>query len=406
MKIDFLIGELLLRNNCVVVPKFGGFIATQTAATIDFSSGKMFAPKKSILFNKQLTNNDGLLISNYALKNNCSYDQANSEIETQVNSWFEILNGGKRITVEKVGFIYLDNEKNIRFEQDRFFNLLLQSFGMSQVDFVPELKLEEKSAVVISEKIDVLSENKIPETPIIELIPEIKINKKEPKKVDNVVSLIPNNKGNKKLIKYIAAACILPIAFYSVWIPTKTDILESGMLSFQDFNPFKKRVASSYQKTSFKTQFSKIPNPKSLNELTKNLPSDVSIFPLEFENVDSGEENDIFYVKLKNTQKYQQDINEEIIDKKLESQKFESNTTVVQKSSSLGKFKVVVGSFSNEGNANSLMNELKSKGFSASTFPETNGLIRVIAGTSNSNSEANEIISKLNEFQISSWILK
>ena len=64
--IEHIIGELLLRHNCVIVPSFGGFVAKRASATIDYTTGVMQPPKKSILFNRQLINNDGLLIAECA----------------------------------------------------------------------------------------------------------------------------------------------------------------------------------------------------------------------------------------------------------------------------------------------------------------------------------------------------
>ena len=56
MYIEELIGDLLLRHNCVVIPTFGGFVAGQTSATFDASKGTILPPRKSLLFNKQLIN--------------------------------------------------------------------------------------------------------------------------------------------------------------------------------------------------------------------------------------------------------------------------------------------------------------------------------------------------------------
>mgnify|MGYP003565138742 CR=1 FL=1 len=39
MLIEQLIGDLLLRHNCVVVPAFGGFVAKQMSAVIDYKTG-------------------------------------------------------------------------------------------------------------------------------------------------------------------------------------------------------------------------------------------------------------------------------------------------------------------------------------------------------------------------------
>ena len=44
--VEELIGDLLLRHNCVVIPSFGGFVAKKTSATIDYKNGVIYPPKK------------------------------------------------------------------------------------------------------------------------------------------------------------------------------------------------------------------------------------------------------------------------------------------------------------------------------------------------------------------------
>ena len=55
--VEELIGDLLLRHNCVIVPSFGGFVAKQSSATIDYKNGVMLPPGKSVMFNR-LTRNE------------------------------------------------------------------------------------------------------------------------------------------------------------------------------------------------------------------------------------------------------------------------------------------------------------------------------------------------------------
>ena len=64
--IEQAIGDLLLRHNCVIVPAFGGFVAEQLSAKIDYDKGVMTPPRKALLFNKQLVSNDGLLINEFS----------------------------------------------------------------------------------------------------------------------------------------------------------------------------------------------------------------------------------------------------------------------------------------------------------------------------------------------------
>ncbi|MCE3295703.1 MAG: hypothetical protein K0R65_1417 [Crocinitomicaceae bacterium] len=421
MQLDALIGELLLRNNCVVVPKFGGFIATQLPASLDLRNGRIQAPKKSILFNKQLTNSDGLLISAFAAKNACSYDLASEQIDGLVKHWFDELNAGKRIIFDKVGFLYFDSEKNIRFEQDRFFNLLLQSFGMGQVQFVSEQKIEADETKPLKAAPQVMIEpaiiaplvEKTEDTPVITLIPvntkKEKLAAAETKHVSSQreTPIINIKTSRRRITRYVAAACLLPIAFYSVWIPMKTDVLESGMFSFHDFNPFHRQVEGTYVQQKF-GKLPLIPQMRSLETIISDLPADVSVFPLEFEN--EGEGSDLFYIRIREeeTKSPEQNTVSENAST-IEYSKPAVEKTVIQAkkaSRSNGKFKVVAGSFSNENNAATLVNELTSKGFSAFTMEDTNGLVRVIAGASDSNSEANEIVGRLQQSGVASWILK
>ncbi|HNR86040.1 MAG TPA: hypothetical protein PKN38_05475, partial [Taishania sp.] len=133
-----IIGDLLIRHNCVIIPEFGGFVTQRTAAKIDTNLGVITPPSKSLLFNRQLINNDGLLIAELAQQTRVSYDEARLMVQQLVKSWNETLSSGQRITIDKVGFLFFDQERNICFEQDRYFNLLLSSYGLGNVHFLTE----------------------------------------------------------------------------------------------------------------------------------------------------------------------------------------------------------------------------------------------------------------------------
>lgn len=390
MKTDVIIGELLLRNNCVVIPKFGGFIATHTPAHIDIANGLISSPKKSILFNKQLSSNDGLLITAYAKHYSIPYSIATEQIDSEVISWFESLNNGERIIIDKVGFLYLDSERNICFEQDRFYNLLLQSFGMGQVEFVPSQKAEVATIIDTIPSVFTLDSNPTPqqitddneETPIV----SFDFKRKDEEK----------SKSNR-FIKYAAAACLLPIAFYSFWIPSKTDVLESGVISFNDFNPFHTKGLGVYNQNELTQKLITLPELKSFDQLTSDLPSKVKIFPLEFDNSDLNESNDIFYVSLKSN--------------KINQSKNKKSKTKVKSEKPIKepqylKYKVVVGSFSTAKNAIVLKDQLLEKGYDAFLLHKERELIRVVAGDFATEQEAKEMIAKLATNQITGWIYK
>ena len=125
-----IISTLLVRHNCVILPNFGGFVARVSPAHIDETRGIITPPRKAILFNQQLTNSDGLLISEYALANEVTYTEAQATIHGIIDLWNDELKSGKRIGIDRVGELHLDIHGRLSFVQDRFFNLLLSSYGL------------------------------------------------------------------------------------------------------------------------------------------------------------------------------------------------------------------------------------------------------------------------------------
>lgn len=368
ISIDQVISELLLQHNCVVVPNFGGFIASQTSAIVDFDNQIMSPPRKSILFNKQLINNDGLLISALAQKNELNYADVEVEIHQLVQHWILKMNQGERIEIDKVGVLFFDREKNICFEQDRFFNLLLQSYGLTKIHFVAEQKAEEHTQNIIEAF----------EAPIIKL--------HAAESEDAKVIQHPQLQKRTKTWKYIAAAaCILPMAFYSFWIPMKTDVLESGMISIKDFNPFYHKKEANYQSKDLHLH----PLPakgKSVQEQIDAISNDVEFYAYQFD------ENT--YVPVRTNQ-----VKSEAIEITPEQQSnMEQN--VAQ------SIHFIVGCFSNETNATNLVNKLKSLGLDAQIQGVVNGLTRVSAGSANSLEAINQISDKVKNLGFSGWILK
>ena len=167
--VEQLIGNLLLRHNCVIIPSFGGFVAKPISARIDYEKGTMLPPGKSLLFNRQLINNDGLLVSEYAHSNHVSFDEAQLEVTSLVKSWGMTLQSGGRIEIDNVGNLFFDEERNICFEQDRFCNLLLESFGLGTVHFLSEedVQIVEKriSPIVLRKRKTLLKLRKIEKWP-------------------------------------------------------------------------------------------------------------------------------------------------------------------------------------------------------------------------------------------------
>ena len=312
---DILI-ELLQKHECVVVPAFGGFIAKQKSAFVDFESGLIHPPFREIGFNIQLRSNDGLLVNQFATEYQLEYTASLDAVGQQVATWNEALRQGKQVSIPKIGNFKKDLEGNIQFEQDRSFNLLMSAYGLELVGFIPTKPL------------------------VIEGAKEVK--------------------NNRQLWKYAAVAAIaIPIAFYSIWIPVKTPALESGMFSYQDFNPFKTQNENSYTETQI------------------DLPR-------------------IEHISIETTYRdaYELHVNPKVAPN-------DPTITLIEPH----VMYCIAGCFSSEENASRLVQKLEGLGFNCSVLHE-GSLYKVSLGHGFSEESVDSILNKAKSLNIQTWILK
>ena len=401
MILEEAIVNLLLRHNCVVVPSFGGFVAKSTSAVIDMQAGIIQPPRKSVLFNRQLINNDGLLIAHLSKQEGLEYAAAEQLLKENVDNWNARLKEGQRVIIDKIGHLYLDAERNISFEQDRFFNLLLQSYGLGKVHFITEeeVKIAEYQhrpnkivvapSIIAEEKID-FSPREIPVSPVV------------PDAAAKIIPLDEDFTPRHKLWRYVAAAALLPFAFYTYWIPMKTNVLESGMISFRDFNPAYQAGEGVYQQKSFTFHSGKKEQEISFQELTKKIGKDVAIYSYKFDdglyipvrlNEAENKETPVVLTEKPNTD----DSNSAPIPTPKENPTVEAHVSSPH---------YIVGCFSKLENAEALLKEMKLKGIQGQVLKTSTGLVRVSAGGSKNTTEMQSIVSKSNSQGYSGWILQ
>jgi cell division septation protein DedD len=385
--IEQLLGDLLLRHNCVIVPSFGGFVAKQVSAKIDYSSGKMFPPSKSLLFNKQLINNDGLLISEFSQSNGLSYEEATQKVQAKVSEWQKILSSGSRIELDRIGYLFFDAEKNLCFEQDRFFNLLLESFGLGQVHFLTEedVKIVERLHQIDPvEKVPAISiekEKTIDKQPVVLAVVE------EPLEKETTGAPVIAHPEKRRIWRYVAAACILPIAFYSIWIPMKTDVLESGVISINDFNPFHTQADGSYEMVD-------------LDEISVDEESEATLEE-QIEELEPGHDaytyayDETVNVSVALEGEEAAPTDEHVSEEPVNDETFEANA-----------MHYVVGCFGDKSNATNLVAKLKAEGMEAKIVDYHNGLHRVSAGTAISLEAFAKVKVTANNLGYTGWTLK
>jgi len=408
LTVEELIGDLLLRHNCVVIPSFGGFVAKKTSATIDYKNGVIYPPKKSVLFNRQLINNDGLLVAEYSIANKVDYKEAELAVSQITLDWNNKLRNGERITLDKVGYLFFDQEKNLCFEQDRFFNLLLESYGLGKVHFVSEEDIEVAKYVKAVQEQKKVEEEQIAEEKKDEPFKLVALptDLNEEKEPQAVIIEHPKNRSWKKAWRYVAAAMLAPIAFYSFWIPMNSNVLESGVLSVKDFDLSYKSTDGEYLPGEVKLDRFEEKSFQPIQEVVKSLPSDVYVYSYAFD------EDTYISVKVKEEVVPTIEVEEaletpEVI---VEKQEWIEPKVVVKapvvKAIETAKLNFVVGSFSTKENAETLIEKMNAEGFKAYVMSERNGSFRVSAGKAKTEEEIRRIAKKAKLKGFDGWILR
>jgi len=154
MVLEHYISDLLYRYNCVVVPGFGAFLTQKNSAKINVVTNTFSAPNKSIVFNRQLISNDGLLVSYVSNAEKVSYEAALVEIENRVKIWQDVLVQENSLHLNNIGSLTKNSEDKILFQPANEPNYLTSSFGLSNFNCIPVIREELKKEVVeIEEKI-------------------------------------------------------------------------------------------------------------------------------------------------------------------------------------------------------------------------------------------------------------
>lgn len=133
MQVEHYIKELLLFQDCVIVPGLGAFVSNyQPAQQSEGKFSNFLPPAKRIVFNQKLKHNDGSLVEFVSRQEMVSYEVARAKVEAYVQSAVKSLNEGNLVVLTGLGVLSTIKNGYIRFDQSNEENLLLDSFGLAQ----------------------------------------------------------------------------------------------------------------------------------------------------------------------------------------------------------------------------------------------------------------------------------
>lgn len=154
------IHELLLENDTVIIPGLGAFISEYKPAEINDESGEITPPSKSISFTTQIRNNDGLLVGHVAEKSRISHFDALKKIEKERENILYKLDSGEEFEIKEVGVLSSSDSGEIQFFETSEDNISLDSFGLEAASVVIEEPEVEEEQPVPAEANDVPEEPK------------------------------------------------------------------------------------------------------------------------------------------------------------------------------------------------------------------------------------------------------
>ena len=134
-KLENHIENLLRKHDFVLVPAFGGFVASEKSAQME--NGYLLPPTRTVGFNPDLNYNDGLLAQEVAKAEGISLVEANNFIAEKVEKLNTTLKTFKHLSFANIGTFHLNGEK-VCFKPHKTNDLLIDSFGLQSFYF-PEI---------------------------------------------------------------------------------------------------------------------------------------------------------------------------------------------------------------------------------------------------------------------------
>ena len=145
-----LLPGMFLDYDCVIIPGFGGFVCNERPAWYDEDKEEMVPPSRDVLFNPNLTHNDGLLAQEIIRSTGVSYTEAMNIAETEAGFILEELKSGNSVEIAGVGRLYSGEDGINRFAPAAELVRTLSSFGHTRI---PLAKLAAKTVTKSETKV-------------------------------------------------------------------------------------------------------------------------------------------------------------------------------------------------------------------------------------------------------------
>ncbi|MFO7656830.1 MAG: SPOR domain-containing protein [Bacteroidales bacterium] len=149
MNFSNYIKELVIRNECIIVPGFGGFETHYKPASFNKSTGKLNPPTKKIVFKPEYISDSGVLYNYVAEKEKCGLSEAKARLDDWIKEIISQISANGYFTFEGFGRLIKNESGSLQFEALEKENYLIDSFGLSDIT-INEIEQEEVFTLAVS----------------------------------------------------------------------------------------------------------------------------------------------------------------------------------------------------------------------------------------------------------------
>lgn len=359
MAIERDLHDLLFAHDCVIVPRFGGFLTHYRPARLDEQRNTVHPPGKDVSFNRHLVRTDGLLSHQVAQNEGIDFVGANAVIDGEVDAWQSKLNRNGRLELPRIGTFYRDAEKNLQFDPDKRVNFLKNAYGLRSVAAVPVISMVPKPV------------------PKVIALPPIKpapVEEREPRRMPLLLT---------------AAAVVAICSTVGTWWLVSRNSPDGAQWS--GFDLFSAREPVQYVMRN--EEPAPLPNmDDTIRWIAPENEYGVNVFPI------AGADGPSVMVDLGQAPKQ--------VPIEVKPQPAAPVSTAVATSTTHSRFHIIGGCFLIKDNADTFVANLQAKGFAATIIDQKGGLYRVAYGSYPDRALAQEALSAVRkELAPEAWML-
>ena len=371
---------LLLSNDCVIVPGFGGFMAHHVEARYDDRDELFLPPLRTLGFNPMLTINDSLLVQSYVEAYDISYPEALSRIEEEVKALEREIRETGFYEINNIGVISLNEEGHYLFSPCEAGILTPQLYGLYSFSFPTRASKNEtaENAPAVSH---IVPSEQMTNGKVADTMPEL-INVAN----DNVND--DNNESNDEdhddkvitiklsWIRNVAVAAAVIIATFFITSPVANS--NQDMVSTQQLQ---QSMMAGVVSTALIAQ----KDSPNIDDSMKVLAKAEAIKKAE---ADKAARIATETIKKAEAEKKAEAIKKGEAEKKTEAIKKAETKKKTADKNEQGKYCIVLASHVAKKNANAYASQLQADGYKDSYIYTHNGIVRVVYGHFDNENQA------------------